>query len=260
MGGTRAGTQAANAKRKAKREALLAAGLPGPTRHRPSGQNKGRPPLAVGAPLPTELVLPRPGQNKELLPSLEGPVHIEAYLLWCQGATFKALAERFKKHMNTVTKWARDEKWRETYTAAQAKVQRALLDNQIDELTRIGLRHRRGARALQRYARQLLDEGTLVLNPETGMFVVGQTGKPLTRPIGPHELQAATGAFVKAADLEYGRAGGKVAAGGVEHTFPDLVDLLDRVWKERQGSGENPLALPLPQADPRRRAPEEAKR
>ncbi len=197
---------------------------------------------------------PRSARWKEPSPTA-GPVHVEAYLLWSKGETFSALAKRFGKHIGTMTYWARQERWRETFAEAQAKAQQVVLETQVDDLTRIGLRHRRGARALQRFARKLLDEGTLIVNPETGAVAFGKDGKPLMRTIGPHELQATTGAFVKAADLEYGRAGGKTAAAGMEHTFPDLVDLLERVWKERQGPGAAPLAaLPPPQADPRRRA------
>lgn len=60
----------------------------------------------------------------------------------------------------------------------------------------------------------------------------------------------------KAAELEYGRAGGKLGGSEVDHRFPDLVALLGKVTEERNarlkrvGSGSTERDVP-PDADPR---------
>jgi hypothetical protein len=48
------------------------------------------------------------------------------------------------------------------------------------------------------------------------------------RPLLPSELNQAALAFTKAADLEWGRAGGKASGQEVKHHFPDLVALIAR--------------------------------
>lgn len=163
-------------------------------------------------------------------------------------------------------RWAVAERWKERLEATQRKAARLAVDKDADRLARIALRHRKGARAIQQYALGFLSGGTMVIDPRTSrpylnMKADGAAGGFECRPLLPAELNQATQAFVKAAELEYGRAGGKTGSNEVDRRFPDLVELLTKVNAERAaaaklksaGSGST-IDLAYPKDDPRFKA------
>jgi len=194
---------------------------------------------------------------------IQGPsarvFHKEAYSMWAEGKTFPEIAAKIGKSSRRIQSWAKEEGWRQLLEESHAKARTQLVDQQADELVRMALRHRKGARAFQKYARRMLKDGTIMIDPMSGQVVLhknketGTTTIPL-RDLTAQELQQATQAFLKAADLEYGRAGGKADKSEVDHRFPDLATFLERIWQERSGVKDvTPPPKALVAADPRRR-------
>jgi len=191
--------------------------------------------------------------------------HATAYDLWVGGQTQREVSVKMGVKVRQVERWASKERWQERLDAAQRKAAALLVERSADHLVRLALRHRKGARAIQRYALGLIRGGTIIIDPETGAPSkhYDKDNNPVglaLRPIMPGELNQAAQAYLKAADLEYGRAGGKTQE--AERTSPDLVVLMERVWAESHpprvvgaGStnGTGP-AVGIPDADPRMRA------
>jgi len=116
----------------------------------------------------------------------------------------------------------------------------------------------------------LLKTGALAVDPTSGHAHKLMKPDPATgemkpaglsyRPLLPSELNQATLAYNKAAELEYGRAGGKTAGAKIDERFPDLIALIAKVNAERASmqklkSGSGPTLDPQhPKSDPRFRA------
>ncbi len=133
-----------------------------------------------------------------------------------------------------VRRWALAERWKGRLEAAQRKATALIVDRTANRLARMALRHRKVARAVQRRAQALIEIGVEVIGRETGKPRSGRgtnsTVVFTTRPLLPGELNQAAQAFLKAADLEYGLAGGKIGAAASEtaRPFPDLTSTMER--------------------------------
>jgi len=197
--------------------------------------------------------------GKKLRRHLGERFHADAYGRWAAGETFVEAGRELGVSERQVRRWAVAERWKARLEATQRKAETLAVNKDAERLARMAIRHRRGARALQQYAEGLLSCGAVVLDPRTNRpYVVtradGTAGGFVFRPLLPAELNQATQAFFKAAELEYGRAGGKAAPAETEHRFPDLTKLLNEVWAERQAKkvGEGSTTPPpWPKADPR---------
>jgi hypothetical protein len=142
-----------------------------------------------------------------------------------------------------VRRWAVAEGWKERLQTTQRKALAKLEEKHADRLARLALRHQRGARKLRRYALGLLKTGAVEVDPTSGQAHKLMKRDPATgemkaaglsyRPLLPHEVNQAALAYNKAAELEYGRAGGKTAGAKIDQRFPDLIALITKINAER---------------------------
>ena len=151
-------------------------------------------------------------------------------------------------------RWAVAEGWTERLIAAQRKAAMLAVDKDAERLARMALRHRKGARAIQQVRPGPPDPRDGGDQPQTNRpYVItradGTPGGFKFRPMLPSELNHAPLAFAKAADLEWGRAGGKATNSKTEEPSPDLVVLLNQVWTERERRRAEGLPIPPPPAD-----------
>jgi len=181
--------------------------------------------------------------------------HADAYAHWAAGEVFVAIARRCGVSERQVRRWALAEGWKARLEATQHRAARLVVNKDAERLAKIALRHRKTARALQRYAQGLLSCGAVVLDPRTSRPYVltkddGTASGFVFRPLLPAELNQAAQAFVKAAELEYGRAGGK-QAGQQDDRMPNLVARLERIEAERRMTivDSGSTAAPLPDDD-----------
>jgi hypothetical protein len=213
--------------------AVRAAGLMGKAVEAPRPQ---------GPPVPSEPAQPLKVASTRKQSKAGRTFHQEAFQLWVtEKLSYPELGKRVGVSEDTIFDWAKKEGWAEMLEQIDARNKKAAVRSISDQVGRIAARHQKVARLAIRKIFSQLKNGTLMIDPMTGLFHAKQDadGNPKLRPLLPGEINQLLQGFQKAADLEYGRAGGSVApSAAVDVRFPDLIKLLEAVWsgkKPQQG-------------------------
>jgi len=160
--------------------------------------------------------------------------HREAFQIWVtEKLSYAELAKRVGVHEDSIFKWVKKEGWEELLGKIDARNKAVAVRTISEQTQRIAARHQKVARLAIRRIFGELKRGTLMIDPMTGLFHAkdDSEGTAKLRPLLPGEINQLLQGFQKAADLEYGRAGGNVVpVGAVDVRFPDLIKLLEAVW------------------------------
>jgi hypothetical protein len=170
--------------------------------------------------------------------------HADAFGLWLAGESFTKIAKECQVNPWTINEWAKREDWHGMLERIEARARTRVIEHEGNRLARIAERHIAQARAFQEVIEKLLTEGVPMINPETGKPYV-EKGKEAKRDLLPMELNQLVHALVRAAELEYVRAGGGARAAPPHAVLPqDLTDLLDRMGRPRVQAAIQPSASP----------------
>lgn len=177
--------------------------------------------------------------------------------------SYAQLAKRLHVSQDTVGKWARAENWEGLLKEIAEAARKNIVLDEAARLVKIKSRQIAIARRAQLAVHKMLKHGQISVdifgNVVMKKGVRGETVEA-RRELMANELNHAVQALVKAGDLEFHRAGGLLQpAGELNVRFPELVALLESVWKAREQRAKvidgkvidsQPLALPAG-VDPR---------
>jgi hypothetical protein len=161
-------------------------------------------PASPGCPVGVRCTSANNGLRGALRRHLGERFHADAYARWAAGEVFEEVARTCGVSARQVHRRAVAERWKERLEATQRKAAMLAVDQDAERLTRMALRHRKGARSIQRYAQGLLSGGTVVLDSQTNKpyILTAKDDTPVGfefRPLLPAELAQAAQAFAKMA-------------------------------------------------------------